>query len=96
MTKTILAATILALSAAALPAFAAEEYQDGPAAVVTSSTPTRDVGSAQTPAFDGGYALATPTERLMLRNNSSAAVESKDSAPADALVGFLPATSPRG
>lgn len=96
MTKTILAATILALSAAALPAFAAEEYQAGPARPITSNLVTRDVGAAQTPVFDGAYTTATPREQLVSRNSASQSIESLNSAPAGTLLGFLPLVQPAG
>ena len=94
MTKTFLAASFLALSLAA-PAFAAEEYQAGPARTITAETPTRDVGSVQYPAFDGAYDLTAPRSSLLLGNANSATVEPLNSAPVGALTGVATTDSAR-
>ena len=85
MTKTLIRASMLALSIAAVPALAAEEYQRGPARAAVSAVTTRDVGSVQTPAADGAYALATPREQLVRRMNGSSTVQTVNSAPRGSL-----------
>jgi len=40
---------------------------------------TADTGSAQTPSFDGQYALATPREQIVAQSASEAPVESLNS-----------------
>lgn len=94
MTKTFIAASILALSLA-VPAFAAEEYQAGPARAITAETPTHDVGAAQYPAFDGAYDMTAPRSVLLLGNANSATVEPLNSAPVGALTGVATANSAR-
>lgn len=74
--KTIFAVAAAALLAAA-PAFAAEEYQAGPARPITAQVPAFDTGSAQTPHFDGQAALAG--DPVLAGNASEASVESVNS-----------------
>ena len=85
MTKTIIAASILALTAA-LPAFAAEEYQAGLSSPIADAVATSDVGSAAYPHFDGSLVMLGPNSGLVLGNASSATVEPLNSAPVGALA----------
>jgi hypothetical protein len=76
--KTIIAAACAAFLAAA-PAFAAEEYQSGPALVLSDRVPSSDTGSAGLPRFDGPAAVTAPRLNLVTGNGSEGSVESMNS-----------------
>jgi hypothetical protein len=77
--KTIFAAAF-AVSLAAAPAFAAEEYQTGPALNLNDHVVAMDTGSAQYPHFDG-QATVAQSETIVVPNASEASVESTNSLP---------------
>ena len=89
MIKNLIRASLFALSVAAVPALGAEEYQAGPARAARSNVAVRDVGSAQTPAFDGSYAHATPREQLVRRMSNASTVQTINSAPRGSLSDTL-------
>lgn len=78
----------------AAPAFAAEEYQTGPALVLATAIPARDTGSAQYPRFNHAAAQMTQRLRLIETSSSESGVETLASGPvalgtANASIGLL-------
>jgi opacity protein-like surface antigen len=89
--KTIFAAASAAFLLAA-PAFAAEEYQSGPALALHDQVAAFDTGSAQSPHFNGQNAVSTPRERVVLGSGSEASVESPNSETVALAIGAAPSS----
>src|SRR3954454_6394340 len=75
--KTRFAAAAAAFLVAA-PAFAAEEYQAGPALTLSDNIPLVDTGSAQVPAFNG-RAVVSGARRSPVGNGSESSVDTANS-----------------